>query len=304
MNVPKPMLAVPLHKGNIIDWNDWVAEEKYDGVRVVIRVTAYATGRSSSGVTAYTRPKRSTGNMDVRLLPMHLTKQLALLPDGVYDGELLAGDTATDVTRTDLEHERRVVLFDILELRGISLRGDAYKSRRLDLESVYLRVNADPKVMTTSSSVRVRSMDDVARLTKTIWKTGGEGLILKRMSAPYQSKRSPDFIKVKRVSHAVLTVVGFEPSRGTVMGRGDFAIVKLRDDDGNETTVKTKNDVELDRFNKQWQERCKTLALAERNKRLYHLHPAIGQRLMIEFPQRTRTGGYQGPVIWDRWDDE
>ena len=282
-----PMLASPMKKGNVVNWTDWAIEEKYDGHRLIVYVGLNGT------VTAYARP-RGDGRMIERTLPDHLRNSLATLVPGVYDGELLGGDVSTDVSRLDLAKELRFVVFDLLELHGSTTCHQTYDDRHLTLHRIFARMFGRPSWLSLATPVNLTKEADVKKFVERVWKAGGEGAILKRRAATYQAgKRSADWIKIKRVEHAALTVVGFQPSRGKVMGRGPFAIVVLKDEKGNETTCKTLNDFELKKFEQQavkinWP----------------HEHPAMGRKLVIEFFGRTRDGGYRGPVTWDRWEDE
>lgn len=306
----KPMLAVPMSKGNITNWNDWAVEEKYDGHRLIVEV-----GRLR--VQAWTRPRKRAGSSDKtmaeRTLPPHLVAQFLKLPDGIYDGELMAGiedATATDVTRTDLQDTLRFVVFDILEHNGLSTRERPWQERHLLLHRIFERLGAGIRRLRNialSTPVMVTCEADVTNFVARIWEQGGEGAILKRKAATYQAgKRSPDFIKVKRLQHAVLTVIGFEPTRGKVLDRGRFATVLLRDDNGVETSCKTLNDEELQAFEDAWKPIAANIeGTADHVQRCINtMHPAIGRRLMINFPMRTRDGNYQGPIMWDRWEDE
>lgn len=299
MNI-KPMLASPQKRGNITNWSEWAIEEKFDGHRLLIEVT-------DTRVAAFARPRKDD-RMIQRELPDHLNVELAKLAPGLYDGELLGGDTGTDVTRKDLAKERRIVLFDMPELTDPHTgKGATYTARHATLAIRWELANANPRVLMVSPSLKVTSEKDVAKFVKRVWAAGGEGAILKQLDSRYEHKRSKNWIKIKRVSHAILTVIGFEQTRGKVLGRGAFAVVVLRDDDGNETTVKTKNDDELAEFNEQWltvltpKQRLDPFAVAASTVWGPGKHPAIGKRLLIEFPKRTRTDGYQGPVLWDRW---
>jgi bifunctional non-homologous end joining protein LigD len=286
MSVPKPMLAAPLKRGRITNWNDWAIEEKFDGHRRIIVVGALGD------VTAYSRPGK-TKPMIEQPLPEHLEVALRQLPAGIYDGEDLAGDTATDVKRTDLAHERRIVLFDVLSLAGQSCQSCTYDQRRELLGKAVARVKT--RGVRCSASTVLTRQRDVEAFVNAIWKTGGEGAILKRRASIYHAgKRTEDWLKVKRVEHFTLTLVGWQPSRGTVRFPGHpFAIVVLRDAEGNETTCKTKDDEELAAF-----EKGGFLPAVKGT------HPALGRKLVIECGGRTRDGGYKGPVIWDRWEDE
>lgn len=290
----KPMLAVPMKKGAVVNWNDWAFEQKFDGYRLIVRVT-------ERDVTAWTRPRKHAGgegkSMATFDLPPHLVTALKKqFARGVYDGELLAGATSTDVRRTDLNGSQRFICFDVIEVQGQFMGGQPYSLRRRILETIFHTVAVNHVEL--AQSVPVTCEADVKKLLAAIWKAGGEGGILKRKSATYQAgKRSPDFIKLKKVSHEVMEVVGFERGRGKVNDRGPFAMVKLRSLDGKrETTVKTLDDAELAAFEKE-------AGLQMSDPRLASQHPAIGRHLMIEFQDWTPKGGYRHPR-WDRWEDE
>jgi bifunctional non-homologous end joining protein LigD len=286
----KPMLAVPMTKGNIVDWNDWAIEEKFDGHRLIVCVEKPQTLRDPGLVQAWTRPRKHAGDvsgksMATKSLPPHLVADLSRLPAGIYDGELLGGETSTDVTRLDLQATLRFVVFDVLMTRVGSCMMLSYDQRRAILEAYEFGGS-----VSLAENCAVSCEEDVVAFVDLVWKRGGEGAILKRRGAHYQpGKRSPDFVKVKKLQTVVCTVVGFEATRGKVLNRGAFATVILRDDRGNETSVKTKDDAELEAFNRQAREAPP--------------HPALGRRLRIEFQDFTPKTGYRHPR-WDRWEDE
>lgn len=313
----KPMLAIPMDKATITDWSHWAIEQKFDGHRLLVEV-------APSGVTAWTRPRRHAGadgkTMAVRTLPSHLVDAMSQFPAGVYDGELLGGKTSTDVTRTDLQTSLVFVIFDVLRIGASLTTVEPYDDRRYRLEAIFecvpmrgTEADANVPAVRLAQSVALRSQADAQLFLEYIWKQGGEGAILKRRQARYaQGKRSPDFVKLKKLHTAVCTVIGFEPTRGKVLDRGLFATVLLRDDDGHETSVKTKDDLELEKFRKEWE-------ATKAKKRLYadHVddvqryelrlannhHPALGRKLRIEYQERAANGGYRHPR-WDRWEDE
>lgn len=296
----EPMLAVPMHKDKITDWNDWALEEKYDGHRLVVEVDG------DGFVFAYTRPRTHAGfagkTMAQRQLPFALREAIrkTFAFNTVLDGELRAGKTSTDVTRTDLEDQLHYVVFDVTRTRAGSCAMFTYDQRRAILEMFFR--SHDPTLadkVRLSASYNLTAQADVQRHVKRIWNEGGEGAILKKRDSRYDfGKRSPNWIKVKKQQHATLTVIGFEVSKGTVRFPGrPFAIVRLRDQDGHETTVKTKDDHELQRL---------TDAAAHTEGTVDHImktHPWIGRGLVIEFQDRTRDGQYRHPM-WDRWEDE
>ena len=299
----KPMLAVPMAKGTINDWNDWVIDQKFDGHRLIVEVT-------HSTVNAWTRPRKHAGSdgktMASKTLPPHLTADFLNMPPGIYDGELIGGATSTDVTRTDLAHTLQFVAFDYLgESESVSYVKRSYDVRRRALVELFDGATSCGSII-LAQSAPLRCESDVALFVEHIWAQGGEGAILKRRAAPYQpGKRSPDFIKVKKLQTVVCTVVGFEASKGTVLNRGAFATVLLEDAQGNKTSVKTKDDFELNRFNRAWE----TVTVHNKDRwspdslRDTSTHPALGRKLRIEFQDFMPKAGYRHPR-WDRWENE
>lgn len=276
----KPMLAIPAEKAYIKDYADWAVEEKFDGHRLIVSVT-------SGKVTAWTRPRKHAGSegktMAERALPPHLVEQLSSLSAGVYDGELMAGNTSTDVTRTDLQHEQIFVVFDFLEVAGLPTWTRPWTERQDLLKSLFAFVNLTH--VRLAEAVCVTCQDDVTRFAKRVWARGGEGVMMKRRSAAYQpGKRSPDLVKVKKLQTAVCVVIGYAPTKGQVLNRGAHAMVRLRDVDGHETSVKTVDD--------------EALAAFDANPDAF-----LGRKLRIEYQDRAANGGYRHPR-WDRWEDE
>lgn len=173
-------------------------------------------------------------------------------------------------------------------------------------------------------AVHLDTEDEMHTYLRAIWARDGEGVILKRRDSRYSPGKRPreDWIKIKALRSAILTVVGFLPSKGTIQNRGPYATVVLRDDQGYETTVKTLNDAELAKFEAEWKaldphqtradiEGVSRVEAKSRTHRglfdndpmiapLAALHPAIGRRLRIEYQERTPDGSYRHPR-WDRW---
>lgn len=304
MNAPiKPMLAVPMTKGNVTNWKEWVAEEKYDGIRLIIEIAV-----RPSYVTAWTRPRKHSHAPGEKTMVVftdlapHVVEELKRFPAGVYDGEVISGlkdGTSSDVRRGDLRKQQRLVLFDVVFLRGEGITCYSYADRRTMLVAAAWSSERDTSMLplqhvSVAEAKGLRGEQDVKKFVQEVWDAGGEGAILKRRASVYHpGKRSVDWIKVKKKTSAVLTVVGFERGRGDKVDRGPFAVVCLRDAQGRETTCKTVNDDQLATFEQQERERSKLAP-----------HPAIGRQLRIDFQDYTRTGGYRGPVIWDRWEDE
>lgn len=305
----QPMLAMPQDKVQITDYTKWALEQKFDGHRLIVEV-----GDSPRVARAWTRPRKHAGSngktQERKALPEHLARALASLPPGIYDGELLGGNTSTDVTRTDLAHTLSFVVFDVLQLHGRDLMAASYDTRRRVLEQEVFNVKYSEHVI-LAQSMPLTGKHDVDTFFNHVRKNGGEGCMLKRREATYQAgKRSRDVVKIKALHTAVLTVIGFEPTRGKVLNRGAFATVVLEDAAGHVTSVKTKDDAELDALQREWDQRSSMTTNTDDPARLHPgglktpgCHPAIGRKLRIEYQDRAANGGYRHPR-WDRWENE
>ncbi len=270
----KPMLAHVV-KGDVLE-GSWVAEEKYDGHRLVVE-----HAESVSAWSRYGRP---------RVLPPHVDAAITHLPKGVYDGELISITKPRSYGVTDLGETAslRYVVFDVLELLGRDSTQVTQAERRKLLETIF----DDPRSPAEQSEgadvidgVRLAWSEpidsrNVAALARKVWSRDGEGLILKNaVSLYYPGKRSRDWLKIKQLRSSVLTLIGFIPGK---LGR--YAVVLLEDAEGHHTTVKTRNDRE--------------------RARLAQDPPSfIGRKLRIEYQERTPDGSYRHPR-WDRFEDE
>jgi len=261
----EPMLAHPMTADFSPAESGWVAEEKYDGHRLCVVVN----GKS---VKAWSR------NAIARALPPHLVEALGALPDGTFDGELIALGKQKSYGVTELTNADKLcfVVFDILEVMGRNTMSHSYGDRRLLLEETFRTMRHNDSLL-LSWMTPVRKMADVHRLAQEVWARGGEGLIVKRLEDTYTpSKRSRGWLKVKQCGHATLKIIGYVPGK-----LGPYATVLLEDKDGNTTKVKTLNDKER--------------AALAKNPVLF-----IGEQLCIEFQERTPDGSYRHPR-WDHW---
>jgi bifunctional non-homologous end joining protein LigD len=283
-----PMFASPLPKQHnlIISPDEWWAEEKYDGIRIISEVSEKGASLFvKKGVMAWSR----YGN--IHELPTHIKEKMSLLPDGVYDGELLVpGLRSYGSARLENSRHLRYFIFDLISLDGNDFTVVDYASRRQTLRDIFDTCLPGGGFVELARSTRIKSWEHVLELRDEIWDRDGEGLILKRANSLYiPGKRPKTWVKIKQLQSAVLEVVRFEDSRGEKNYRGPCAMTILRDDEGNFTTVKTRNDAI-----------CRHLeSLVEVGKP----HPYIGRKLRIEFQERTPDGSYRHPR-WDRWEDE
>lgn len=284
----EPMFAASMPKKLIITPDQYAMEEKYDGHRLIVEV-------AQNGIFAWSR------NGLARALPAHLTITLSEFPVGIYDGELFVpGHRSYGVTEIVNGPNLVYTVFDLLRFKNSSMELYSYDTRREFLSTIFDEMIGDPKFpIKKAQSLHVHNMVQVQKILEKIWARDGEGLILKRRDLPYLPGKRPkdSWIKIKQLRSAVLTVVGFVQSRGQINNRGPYAMVLLRDDAGNETAVKTKNDAECRKFEQEAPVQGE-FTLGDGPK-----HPAIGRRLRCEYQERTPDGSYRH-IRWDRWENE
>lgn len=266
-----PMLASPMPKSLSADWRGWVAEEKYDGHRLVFERT------ESGSIGAWSRYGAH------RDLPRHLKEAIRLLPVGTYDGEIIVPhSTSARVKAINDQATLRVMVFDVTNLLGRDVTGEPYHRRRAYLQEIFDRLYLEVfPVLQMAESKPVTSQEDVLRLFAEVTSRGGEGLILKRLDSRYApGKRSRDFVKVKTIKSAVLRVIGYAAGRS---GPQSTVVLETLDRKAK-TKVKAKDQA--------------TLRELSREPMRF-----LGRLLRIEYQHLTEDGNFRHPR-WDRWEDE
>jgi hypothetical protein len=223
---------------------EWTMDEKLDGHRCLVT--------KADGVV-------STTLRSIPSLPSQILADLAAMPDGVYDGELLVpGGISTDVPNLSLRDELVFAMFDLVEVMGQSVIHLPLVDRRALLLMAGQHVPGNAVCVVAQQAP---SWDGV----KAIWANGGEGVILKKLSSKYRpGHRSADWLKVKRLEQHTVTVTGFEAG-----SFGPTAVVLVRFDDGTKGRCKNRN--------------SELLAATVANPDAY-----IGRRLVVECQQRVR----------------
>jgi bifunctional non-homologous end joining protein LigD len=232
------MLASPA--GELPSLDGWTIEPKWDGIRVVAECSARRVRLwSRNGIDKASQFPEVAAALAV------LARQEGSL---VLDGELVAIDRAGRALRFQALqgwHASRAnamdaasastrtafVAFDCLELHGGSLRGAPWTERRAALE----------RVVRKSARALVRRGDSFRcgtagahRLFAAARSEGWEGLILKRMDAPYvDGKRSPFWRKVKLEHEQEFVIGGYSlPTDGADRDHLGALLVGYHDDEG------------------------------------------------------------------------
>ena len=198
---PRPPALLLAREGTPdIDPHGWLVSEKYDGVRAFWdgRMLRFRSGLVIAAPAGF----------------------IARLPAVPLDGELWLGrgrfePLAAAVRRQQpRDDEWRAISYRVFELPGAP--GD-FASRAARLEGLVAQVGwaqlaaAEQQVLPHRAALRRRFDEVVAE--------GGEGLVLHRADAPYETGRSGALLKLKPVQDADAVVVDHVPGQGRHAGR-------------------------------------------------------------------------------------
>ncbi|KRC80554.1 ATP-dependent DNA ligase [Achromobacter sp. Root83] len=208
----KPQLAtlvdgVPRHA------EDWLYEMKFDGYRLMVRI-------DGDDVRLYTR----NGHDWSAKLP-HLVEAFRGLPAkwAWVDGEIVildnGGVPSFQALQNAFDGERTQAIifyaFDLPFIGGRDLRGEPLRVRRALLAQLMETAEGDPRL-------RFSEAFDVppADLVASACKMGLEGIMAKRQSAPYVSRRTDSWVKVKCAKRQEFAIVGYTAPKGARVGLG------------------------------------------------------------------------------------
>ncbi|MFN2518193.1 MAG: DNA ligase, partial [Jatrophihabitantaceae bacterium] len=188
----------------------WAFEFKWDGVRALIDV-------SERGVKIHSRAGNEISAAYPELAALArdvgdalLDGEIVVFADGVPSFERLQTRlhvrSAAEARRLAADAPVTFVVFDLLRRYGVDLSDRPYAERRATLERW-----ASERPHWTISPV----FDDGAATTTAAREHGLEGVVAKRLAAPYRSgARSPDWRKLRFVRAGDFVVVGWEASSG------------------------------------------------------------------------------------------
>ncbi|MEI2455249.1 DNA ligase D [Lysobacter firmicutimachus] len=199
---------------------EWLYEIKWDGYRLLAWIRR--------GVRLESRNR-----IDWSARFPALVEALGALPvrSAVLDGELIALDAEGRSDFGELQRRLeagevgglRYVVFDLLYLDGIDLREAGQADRRALLRRL-LETSASP-VLVFSEHVE----GSAAQVLAASARAGLEGIVCKRVAAPYRGGRSQAWIKLKHVADEEFVVVGYTPPRNS---RSDFGSLLLARPEG------------------------------------------------------------------------
>ena len=225
------MLASPA--GDLPPLDGWTIEPKWDGVRVIADVSPRAVHLwSRNGID------KASQFPEVSRALLKLAEDAGPL---MLDGELVAVDRAGKPLRFQALQGRHLkgaassstafVAFDCLSMDGDSLTREAWTERRRALESLVPK--SKRAIIRLGESHRCGSAG-AARLFTAARREGWEGLVLKRIDAPYmEGKRTPLWRKVKLEHEQEFVIGGYTlPTEGAARDHFGALLVGWYDDDG------------------------------------------------------------------------
>ncbi|KQP35691.1 DNA ligase D [Pseudorhodoferax sp. Leaf274] len=209
------------------DAADWVYEIKFDGYRLLARLEGRGKKQKAQLFT------RNGNDWTHKLKALHAELLRLDLPEGWYDGEIVVMDAnglpdfgalqqAFDASKT-----QAIVyyLFDVPYCGGHDLREQPLQARRALLQSLLEGKKSDQVFYSATFDA------PPGEVVGTACKLGLEGVIAKRKDAPYVSRRSDSWIKLKCSQRQEFVVVGTTDPQGTRAGFGAL-LLGVHDKDG------------------------------------------------------------------------
>jgi bifunctional non-homologous end joining protein LigD len=179
---------------------EWVYELKYDGFRAVIAIT-------ESGISMLSRNEL---DLAPRFPRTYEALKKIKAKELVVDGEVVVLDEK-GAPRFQLLQQggnERLILFDILWLNGQDLRRLPYVERRKLLEKAFAK---PPAGIAISQVLDLPGEKALAHAASEGW----EGVIAKRKSSVYETRRSKEWLKVKAINQQEFVIAGWQPSNAT-----------------------------------------------------------------------------------------
>lgn len=216
--------------------DNWIAEEKLDGVRLKLHFTPEGvrvdSRRRDKKTRRFSEKTQNFPHLESLVVPELfgtvidtegvIPAESGVLPSGVkFRGFLAVSSAATNAgpgVSKQIQAEfgqMRFWAFDILRLKGEDVSQQPFEQRRLLLEQVLSELHST--VAGTESFLHVTKQafgDEKLGFFEQIVADGGEGVIFKRKDAPYkEGKRDKSWQKLKKFSEVDAFVTGYIPGK-------------------------------------------------------------------------------------------
>jgi len=220
----KPQLATLVDE--VPAGNGWMHEIKFDGYRALVA----AKGKE---VRVFTRSGKDWTD---KFAPLVAAFAALDLPPCLIDGEIVASDAKGNPDFSTLQAVLKrghgaqgdgdalsFHAFDVIELEGEDLAGEPNIERKERLEA--LLKAADRPIHVADHLIGAGE-----KLLRTMCDAGQEGIISKRIDAPYRHSRSKAWVKVKCTRRQEFVVIGWKPSKAK--GRPFSSLLMAQHEDG------------------------------------------------------------------------
>ena len=220
----KPQLATLVDE--VPAGNGWMHEIKFDGYRTIVA----AKGKQ---VRVFTRNGKDWTD---KFAPLVEALRSLDLPACLIDGEIVATDAKGN---PDFSSLQRVLkrghgaqadgdalqfhAFDLLELAGEDLKALPNIERKERLEALLSK--SEPPVFLAEHIIGAGE-----KLYQTMCGAGQEGIISKKMDAPYRHARSKAWVKVKCTRRQEFVIIGWKKS--SAKGRPFASLLMAQHEDG------------------------------------------------------------------------
>ena len=214
---PRSVAALPIGEG-------WQFEPKFDGFRcLAFRCRSALALRSKSGQPLGRYFPDLLAALGAATVDRFVLDGEIVIPEGEGSSfealQMRLHPAESRVRKLAAEQPARFVLFDLLvDGRGHDLRGLPLSDRRAALEALAPALAEDPAVVLGPCTL------DRAEAETWLWRPvpGRDGVVAKRMDAPYHPGRGEAMVKVKRQRTADCVVGGFrylraEPEVGSLL---------------------------------------------------------------------------------------
>jgi bifunctional non-homologous end joining protein LigD len=288
-----PLLAT-LVDGPPPDPGNWFYEIKFDGYRLLARVD------EKKDVQLITRNGHDWSHRMPRLV--RAIEGMKLKP-GWLDGEIVvlneAGGTDFQALQNAFDSEKTsnivYFLFDLPYYGGFDLTGVPLVERRALLQT--LLAKAPPEIR--FSEIFDAPPEDIVA---SACKIGLEGVIGKRKSSTYASRRSPDWIKLKCSRRQEFVIGGYTDPKGSRVGIGAL-LIGVHDEKGDLVYAGAVGAGFNGRTLNEMLERLKPLGTGERpfknptenDRRAHWVKPVLLAE--VTFSEWTKDGHVRHPVF-------
>ncbi len=221
----KPQLATLVDA--VPTGNGWMHEIKFDGYRALVAA-------SGGEVRVYTRTGQDWTD---KFAPLVTAIAALDLPPAMIDGEIIATDADGNPDFSTLQSVLKrghgsqgpgdalaFHAFDLLEVGGEDLTGLSNIERKERLEA--LLGHAAPPIHVADHVIGAGE-----KLFSAMCGAGQEGIIAKAIDAPYASRRTKSWVKVKCTRRQEFVIAGFKAS--TARGRPFASLLLAQHEGGN-----------------------------------------------------------------------